>query len=311
MTESVLDVDSVIDVGTPDSDAAGTAASSTDNEVSLFPDATSDAAPGDVNGHSAPASEVPDNVDLLRTPVDKLPANLQPLAPLAKNLQAEFTRTQQDLREREAQLTQRESQILEQNKQAQSHQQQWADRVQQSVYPQTDPVQEMRQSLTEDENRAVDTVQAIVQHQVGSELETMRGELDALRQENLKLRSGYSGVHNYVTEQVQHRTRGAVAEAISKHGEDVRNYGPQIIHMLKGDAPPNPLTGKRYTVTQAYEQITGKTAQRAAGLRQADKRARRTSKRAVAANASVDTSEDAGPLSEAEVLNQMQALGFE
>ena len=118
-------------------------------------------------------------------------------------------------------------------------------------------------------------------------------------------------MHNYVTEQVQHRTRGAVAEAINKYGEDVRNYGPQILHMLKGDAPPNPLTGKRYTVTQAYEQITGKTAQQAAGLRQADKQARRTSKRAVAANASVDTSEDAGPLSEAEVLNQMQALGFE
>lgn len=310
MTESVLDVDSVTDGGTPDAGAAETT-TSTDNEVTLFSDATLDSAPDATNGHSADASEVPDNVDLLRTPADELPENLQPLAPLAKNLQAQFTRTQQDLREREAQLAQREAQILEQNKQAQTHQQQWADRVQQSVYPQTDPVQEMRQSLTDDENRAIDTVQAIVQHQVGSELQTMRGELDALRQENQKLRSGYSGVHNYVTEQVQHRTRGAVSEAINKYGEDVRNYGPQILHMLKGDAPPNPLTGKRYTVTQAYEQITGKTAQQAAGLRQADKQARRTSKRAVAANASVDTSEDAGPLSEAEVLNQMQALGFE
>ena len=310
MTESVLDVDSVTDGGTPDAGAAETT-TSTDNEVTLFSDATLDSAPDATNGHSAAASEVPDNVDLLRTPADELPENLQPLAPLAKNLQAQFTRTQQDLREREAQLAQREAQILEQNKQAQTHQQQWADRVQQSVYPQTDPVQEMRQSLTDDENRAIDTVQAIVQHQVGSELQTMRGELDALRQENQKLRSGYSGVHNYVTEQVQHRTRGAVAEAINKYGEDVRNYGPQILHMLKGDAPPNPLTGKRYTVTQAYEQITGKTAQQAAGLGQADKQARRTSKRAVAANASVDTSEDAGPLSEAEVLNQMQALGFE
>ena len=310
MTETVVNVDSVSDGGTPDSGAAETT-TSTDNEVTLFPDATPDSAPNAVNGHSAAASVVPDNVDLLRTPVDELPENLQPLAPLAKNLQAEFTRTQQDLREREAQLTQREAQILEQNKQAQTHQQQWADRVQQSVYPQTDPVQEMRQSLTDDENRAIDTVQAIVQHQVGSELQTLRGDLDALRQENQRLKSGYSGVHNYVTEQVQHRTRGAVAEAINKYGEDVRNYGPQILHMLKGDAPPNPLTGKSYTVTQAYEQITGKTAQQAAGLRQADRQARRTSKRAVAANASVDTSEDAGPLSEAEVLNQMQALGFE
>mgnify|MGYP003661848316 CR=1 FL=1 len=74
MTESVLDVDSVTDGGTPDAGAAETT-TSTDNEVTLFSDATLDSAPDATNGHSADASEVPDNVDLLRTPADELPAD--------------------------------------------------------------------------------------------------------------------------------------------------------------------------------------------------------------------------------------------
>mgnify|MGYP003148355156 CR=1 FL=1 len=278
MTESVLDVDSAVDAGTPDEGAS----TDTESEVVFFPDsdegdATQDSAPAAETGHSTPAedSATNGNVDLLRTPVDQLPANLKPLAPLAKNLQADYTRAQQDLRDRESQLTAREQQIQTQNQQAQQHQQQWADRVQQTVAPTVDPIQQMRSGLSDDENRAIDTVQAIVQHQVGSELNAMRGELQSLKQENEGLRSAQSGVQNFVSEQVQSRTRSAVQEAIDKHGNDVRRYGPQILHMLKGEAPPNMATGKPYTVT------------------------------------SVDSSDDGGPLSEAEVLNKLRSLGFE
>ena len=313
MTESVLDVDSAVDAGTPDEGAS----SDTGSDVVFFPDsetdATQDAAPEAETGHSTPAenSATNGNVDLLRTPVDQLPENLQPLAPLAKNLQADYTRVQQDLRERESQLAAREQQIQTQNQQAQQYQQQWADRVQQTVAPTVDPIQQMRSGLSDDENRAIDTVQAIVQHQVGSELHAMRSQLQHLHQENEGLRNAHSGVQNFVSEQVQSRTRSAVQEAIDKHGDDVRRYGPQILHMLKGDAPPNMATGKPYTVTEAYEQLAGVTQQQADALRQADQQTRRSSKRAVASNASVDSSEDGGPLSEAEVLNKLRGLGFE
>ena len=81
--------------------------------------------------------------------------------------------------------------------------------------------------------------------------------------------------------------------------------------MLKSDAPPNPRTGRKYTVIEAYEQVSGRTQQAAEALRNADQQAKRSSKRRVAANSSVDSSEEAGPLSETEVINQLKALGFE
>ena len=313
MTEAVIDVGSSNGAEAPD---AGASANETTSDTLLFPDAdaTQESAPEPEAGHSAEATDsVADDskVDLLRTPVDELPENLRPLAPLAKNLQAAYTRSQQDLREREAQLAQREQQIQAQNQQAQQHQQQWADRLQQAVIPDTDPIQQMRASLTADENQAIDTVQAIVQHQVGTQLQQMQGQIDTLRQENDSLKSGYSGVHNYMTEQAQVKTRQDVQQAIDRYGEDVRRYGQQILHMLKSDAPPNPRTGRKYTVIEAYEQVSGRTQQAAEALRNADQQAKRSSKRRVAANSSVDSSEDAGPLSETEVINQLKALGFE
>jgi len=313
VTEAVIDVGSSNGAEAPD---AGASASETTNDTLLFPDAdaTQESAPGPEAGHAAEKTDsVADgsNIDFLRTPVEDLPENLRPLAPLAKNLQADYTRSQQDLRDREAQLSQREQQIQTQNQQAQQHQQQWADRVQQTVAPDTDPIQQMRASLTADENQAIDTVQAIVQHQVGAHLQQMQGQIDTLRQENDSLKHGYSGVHNYMTEQAQVKTRQDVGAAIEQYGEDVRRYGPQILHMLKGEAPPNPRTGRPYTVTEAYEQLSGRTQQAAESLRNADQQAKRSSKRRVAANSSVDSSEDAGPLSEAEAINQLKALGFE
>ena len=73
----------------------------------------------------------------------------------------------------------------------------------------------------------------------------------------------------------------------------------------------NPNTGQPYTVKEAYELHAGITAQKAAQLRESDTQARRSSKRAVRSTPEVDASENAGPISDNEVLSGLANLGFE
>tara|TARA_R100000234_G_scaffold110759_1_gene83325 strand:+ start:79 stop:945 length:867 start_codon:yes stop_codon:yes gene_type:complete len=285
----VLDLDSGGQDAAPDTGASDSDAT---NSVELFElDDTSTSAPSDDAGHSENATSDfdPAQADWLRVDPNTVPEQYQPLVPLAKNLQAQFTKTQQDLADQRNQLAQ--------------ERQEWASRIQTMAAPPPppDPIQQMREGVSEDEQRGIDAVQQIVQHQVGN-------HLTGLQQEVQQLRTQLATANQFVEAQQTAHIGQQVQEARTQYGNDLDSYTDQIVATTK---IANPKTGQPYTVKEAYELHAGITAQNAADVRQQDTQAKRTSKRAVRQTQAVDASEEGGPLTDNEVLNGLASLGFE
>jgi len=285
----VLDLDSGGQDAAPDTGASDSDAT---NSVELFElDDTSTSAPSDDAGHSENATSDfdPAQADWLRVDPNTVPDQYQPLVPLAKNLQAQFTKTQQDLADQRNQLAQ--------------ERQEWASRIQTMAAPPPppDPIQQMREGVSEDEQRGIDAVQQIVQHQVGN-------HLTGLQQEVQQLRTQLATANQFVEAQQTAHIGQQVQEARTQYGNDLDSYTDQIVATTK---IANPKTGQPYTVKEAYELHAGITAQNAADVRQQDTQAKRTSKRAVRQTQAVDASEEGGPLTDNEVLNGLASLGFE
>jgi len=290
MSEGILDLDSGNDDAAPDTGASDNGAA--DNAVQLFEDDTPTTAPSDGAGHSA-HSDVSDfdpaQTDWLRADPATVPEQYQPLLPLAKNMQAQFTRTQQDLADQRHQLAQ--------------ERQEWSSRIQQmaSPPPPPSPIDQMRQNVSEEEARGIDAVQQIVQHQVGA-------HINGLTQQVQQLQSELSHANSYVQNQQTAYIGQQVQEARDTYGPDLDRYTDQIVATTKIS---NPNTGQPYSVKEAYELHAGVTAQNAADLRQQDTQAKRSSKRAVRQTQGVDASEESGSLSDNEVLSGLNSLGFE
>jgi len=289
MSEAILDLDSSAEDTSPDVDSSSDRSAST---VELFSDDTSTPARSDSTGHSdSETSDFdPERHDWLRGDVSGVPEQYKGLVPLAKNLQAQFTRTQQDL--------------AEQRRELQAQQNEWANRLQQIAVPQQqqiDPIQQMRQNLSEEDARGIDAVEQIIQHRVGEQMQALQGQVAQLQQQ-------LSFANQYVQSQQTAHIGTQVQEARSEYGNDLDRYTDQIVATVKMN---NPNTGQPYTVKEAYELHAGITAQKAAQLRQSDTQARRSSKRAVRSTSEVDASENAGPISDNEVLSGLANLGFE
>jgi hypothetical protein len=289
MSEAILDLDSSADDSSPVADSSTEQSA---NTVELFTDDTSAPARSDSTGHSdSETSDFnPEQHDWLRGDVEAVPEQYKGLVPLAKNLQAQFTRTQQDL--------------AEQRRQLQEQQGQWADRLQQMAVPQQpqiDPIQEMRNNLSEEDARGIDAVEQIIQHRVGAQMQEMQNRVAQLQQQ-------LSYANQYVQHQQTSYIGTQVEEARNEYGNDLDGYTEQIVATVKMN---NPNTGQPYTVKEAYELHAGITAQKAAQLRESDTQARRSSKRAVRSTPEVDASEDAGPISDNEVLSGLANLGFD
>lgn len=290
MSEAVLDLDSGADDLSPD--VGSSEDRSPSNSVELFEDDTPAPAQSRSTGHSdSETSDFdPERHDWLRGDVGAVPDQYKGLVPLAKNLQAQFTRTQQDL--------------AEQRRELQAQQNEWANRLQQMAVPQQpviDPVQQMRQNLSEEDARGIDAVEQIIQHRVGERMQTLQSQVEQLQQQ-------LSHANQYVQNQQTAYIGQQVQEARAQYGSDLDRYTDQIVATTRIN---NPNTGQPYTVREAYELHAGITAQRAAQLRENDTQARRTSKRAVRSTPEVDASESGGPMSDNEVLSGLANLGFE
>ena len=265
MSEAILDLDSSADDSLPVADSS---TEQSTNTVELFSDDTSAPAQSDSTGHS-----------------DSKSSDFDP-----EQHDWQFTRTQQDL--------------AEQRRQLQDQQGQWADRLQQMAVPQQpqiDPVQEMRNNLSEEDARGIDAVEQIIQHRVGTQMQQMQNQVAQLQQQ-------LSYANQYVQNQQTSYIGTQVEEARNEYGNDLDGYTEQIVATVKMN---NPNTGQPYTVKEAYELHAGITAQKAAQLRESDTQARRSSKRAVRSTPEVDASGDAGPMSDNEVLSGLANLGFD
>jgi hypothetical protein len=163
-----------------------------------------------------------------------------------------------------------------------------------------DPLQDLRQRLGEDAS-AVDVVQDIVKAVTGNSAETQAAELSQLK----------SAVTTLAQLMAQNQTAGVskqVAEARAAY-PDLDAYADQIKALVP---VTNPATQQPYTVTEAYELVTGLSATKSQNLQNAERQVRSDASRQTALKGAVGAanSED-GELSSAQLHAGLRQLGFE
>ena len=234
--------------------------------------------------------------DWARQDKSQVPTEYHAVIDTAKSQQADYTRKTQDLADQRRQL----------EAQQQTQQQQMYQALQNQVnnqqqQPQEDPYADLRARLGPDESSAIDVVRQIIKTEMGSGSEDLKTEVGQLKQ----------GIALLAQQQQAGRVKeaaGQLQEARDAYGEALDPYAQQIKALI---GVPNPDTGANYTVTEAYEMVSGVKANEAAALRQTDQNTRRTSKRQASGAGQVTVSGEGAPLSDGELVTELKNLGFE
>lgn len=256
---------------------------------------TSSASTASSNGQAA-AFDPSGVTDWARQDKSDVPTEYHSVIDAAKSQQADYTRKTQDLADQRRQFEQ----------QQQTQQQQMLQTLQNQVnnaqqQPQEDPYADLRARLGPDESSAIDVVRQIIKTEMGTGSEDLKTEVGQLKQGIALL------AQQHQTGRVK-EAAGQLQEARDKYGEALDPYAQQIKALI---GVPNPNTGANFTVTEAYETVSGVKADEAAALRQADQTTRRTSKRQASGGAQVTVSGEGAPLSDGELVTELKNLGFE
>ncbi len=215
----------------------------------------------------------------------------------AKNQQADYTRKTQDLADQRRQF---ETQMQQQQQMVNNLQQQVNQNQQQNNPQQNDPYADLRQRLGPDEGAAIDVVRQIFKTE-SQGIEDRLAKLDQLEQ-------GYT---NLVNQQNQGRIKEAadqLAQAREKYGDRLDAHASGIKGLINA---VNPETNQNYSITEAFELLSGEKANQAAALRQADSDTRNNSKRAASSGSTVAVSGEGAPLSDNELVAELRNIGFE
>ena len=215
----------------------------------------------------------------------------------AKSQQADYTRKTQDLADQRRQF---ETQMQQQQMMVNNLQQQVNQNQQQNNPQQNDPYADLRQRLGPDEGAAIDVVRQIFKTE-SQGIEDRLAKLDQLEQ-------GYT---NLVNQQNQGRIKEAadqLAQAREKYGDRLDAHASGIKGLINA---VNPETNTNYTITEAFELLSGEKATQAAALRQADSNTRNNSKRAASSGSTVAVSGEGAPLSDNELVAELRNIGFE
>jgi chromosome segregation ATPase len=215
----------------------------------------------------------------------------------AKNQQADYTRKTQDLADQRRQF---ETQMQQQQQMVNNLQQQVNQNQNQNNPQQNDPYADLRQRLGPDEGAAIDVVRQIFKTE-SQGIEDRLAKLDQLEQ-------GYT---NLVNQQNQGRIKEAadqLAQAREKYGDRLDAHASGIKGLINAT---NPDTGKNYSITEAFELVSGEKANQAAALRQSDSNTRNNSKRAASSGSTVVVSGEGAPLSDNELVAELRNIGFE
>ena len=242
----------------------------------------------------------PDSVDWLRVNPDDVPEQYRPLTGVVKNVQSQFTRTQQDLRERERAASAAEQQAQSNQAQIQNLQAQLAAYQQPAQATQAD---QWMQNLNEEEQRGIGIVDWRVQEQINAVVNPLLERFNALEQQ--------SATHNgFIQKEGERFWNQQIVDAEAAYSpEQVEQYRPFI---LANVSQINPATGQQFTVKEVMDLFSGATAASAAEVRQNDEAVRKTSKsRARTSSSATPASDDSGPLSKGELMSEMGKLGFE
>ena len=255
---------------------------------------TSSASTASSNGQAA-AFDPSGVTDWARQNKSDVPTEYHAVIDAAKSQQADYTRKTQDLADQRRQFEQ----------QQQTQQQQILQTLQNQVntqqQPQEDPYADLRARLGPDDSSAIDVVRQIIKTEMGTGNDDLKTEVGQLKQ----------GIALLAQQQQVGKVKeaaGQLQEARDKYGEALDPFAQQIKALI---AVPNPNTGANFTVTEAYETVSGVKADEAAALRQADQNTRRTSKRQASGGGQVTVSGEGAPLSDGELVTELKNLGFE
>jgi len=241
----------------------------------------------------------PDNVDWLRVDPTTLPDQYKPLSGMAKTMQATFTRNNQELKTRQDQLQRQEQQVRDYVSRTQQQQQNQPQNAQDEY---ADLKERLRASGDEDAAQGIDVVRDIIKREAGGRLEEMTTK--------------YSQLENYVKVLAAHLVSQNTQSANSQwgklaeqHGQDtVQNYRPAAEALMR---TTNPATGKAYDADTAIRTVAGLLQQQADNLRETDTSIRTKARARVKPSPQVQTGSGRGDLSDTELRNELQALGFE
>jgi hypothetical protein len=224
----------------------------------------------------------PSTVDLLRVKVDEVPDEhrqmVQTYQGIARNHQSLLDQKIQEADMRTQQLEQR-SRDLESE---------WRTRLENVAQG---GQQDEYAGLTERQRAGLQMVQDLVNRQVGdvpSQLGALQDEVASLRQER----------QNSARSEQQQQ----IADARTKYGTDVDSYGTQIAAL---SVVKNPVSGRNYTVTEAYELVSGKATMAAADLKKAERQTTTGAKQAISGVVSTPVGavvdDDGGTLTDSQV----------
>ena len=232
--------------------------------------------------------------DWARQEKSQVPQQYHAVIDAAKSQQADYTRKTQDLADQRRQL--------ETTQQTQQQQMYQALRNQVNTeQPKEDPYADLRSRLGPDESSAIDVVRQIIKTEMGSGNDDLKTEVGQLKQATALL------AQQHQVGRVK-EAAGQLQEARDAYGEALDPFAPQIKALI---GVSNPESGANYTVTEAYEMVSGVKASEAASLRQNDQDARRNSKRQARGGPQVTVSGEGAPLSDGELDAELKNLGFE
>ena len=163
-----------------------------------------------------------------------------------------------------------------------------------------DPLAALRATLTEEESRALDLVQTLNQHTMGSRLETY--EQRQAQSENVIKALAVHLLQNRANESNE------AAQAARERYPDIDAYAAQVNAL---SSVQNPATQRPYTPTEAYELIRGIAAQKSADLAASDQLVRAGAASQTTPASPVPVSPTGGSeLSTGEVMDGLKQLGF-
>ena len=281
-----------------EADSTGTTEAASDEGFDLAADLEAPAASNPTESSAAASGAGttdfdPNTVDFGKADPESLPAPYREAQTWAKNrereLQGDYTRKSQENADYRRQLEQVQVQLAAQQQNATS------------PTATADPLEGLRRRLGEDAG-AVDVVQDIVKAINGNKQEATSAEV-------AQLKSAMATMAQHFVSNQSAGLNQQVVEAREAYGASLDSYAHQIKALIN---VPNPVTNQAYTVTEAYELLSGKAASKSQELQKTDRQFRSdASQRTALAGAVGAANTDGGDLSAAQLTAGLKQLGFE
>jgi hypothetical protein len=234
----------------------------------------------------------PSQLNVRTTSIDDIPEDLrsyyEPIYRLAHELEAGATKRDQDL---QGQITAQKDAEAE-----------WRNRIQELATGNgaSDRVEDTLGEMTPERREGVEIVNKLI----GQSLGPIQEQLSQVNQ----IAEVVQSMQQQSQSQETNRISGEVAEARGKYGASLDAYAAQITALVN---VPNPVTGQPYTVTQAFELVSGKAQQSSQNMQAQDSAVRNDLKQRIGTPSTTPPPSNANPLSSNELRSQMIELGFE